>query len=248
MGLSRFAELLKTDHFKDGLPFLMAGQGIGDHEAEYLRRLLARHDFTGARLHQLPVLPFAGRAETHKTRAENVLIADLRESGDGTYTAALRVNDSNEMILDHGNGDHVSGMVLMEAARQMGLAVAERYFIPAGEPSRRFTIHDWNVQFRRFLVPLHAELVLKMFPPVRTRSGTLRFQIHCEIVQAGECSAVHEISFSAFPADSLKRLEDRQITETLKRVAAETRGIEGGDAQDPAESGVGHAPRSHLPA
>jgi hypothetical protein len=126
------------------------------------------------------------------------------------------VSDTNEMVLDHGSSDHLSGMVLMEAGRQMSLAVTETYFIPPGPQRRRFVIHSWKTDFRRFLVPLEAEMILKLGTKEGGRSGSLRFSVTCEVVQAGRVSAVHEIDFSVFPVAVMQAIEERQVAAVLR--------------------------------
>ncbi|MFC7617738.1 AfsA-related hotdog domain-containing protein [Actinokineospora soli] len=55
----------------------------------------------------------------HKRSPENVMLADARRRGPLRLAARLCLSDMNEMILDHVTGQHVAGMVLIEAARQL---------------------------------------------------------------------------------------------------------------------------------
>jgi hypothetical protein len=195
---------------------VVLGQGIGKHDLDYLHHVVKVNDAVNITIHGEFVAELVGRAATHKSRTENVLIGDLRQTSEGVFSARLCVSDTNEMVLDHGSSDHLSGMVLMEAGRQMSLAVAETYFIPAGPQRQRFVIHSWRTDFRRFLVPLEAEMILKLGTRESGRSGSLRFSVRCEVVQAGRVSAVHEIDFSAFPVAVVQAIEEQQAADVLR--------------------------------
>ena len=216
VSVSELAEMLAEGRLDGRACVVVLGQGVGRRELDYLRHVAAVHGASGIKFEGEPAAEPAGRAVTHKARAENVLITGIRQTAEGAFAARLCVSDTNEMVLDHGSKDHLSGMVLMEAARQMSMAVAETYFIPTGRERWRFVINDWRTSFRRFLVPLDAEIVARLEAPETGRSGALNFSIRCEVVQAKRISAVHEIQFSAFPVAALQAIQDKQTADVLR--------------------------------
>ncbi|MNP31136.1 A-factor biosynthesis hotdog domain protein [compost metagenome] len=97
----------------------------------------------------------AGKRLSRKYRPENVLISIPERTDDGIYTASLLLHAQNELLLDHLTGQHVQGMVLLEACRQMLLAVTERFHLDEYEPPKRyFVLNEMNVRYTAFAFPL----------------------------------------------------------------------------------------------
>src|SRR3989442_1347285 len=107
---------------------VQAGQGVTTDEWESVHAETVRLGLGGQVEFRLTPPTLAGQAEVHKRLSQNALIADLREARDGLFTAALRLHNDNELLIDHQTGQHVQGMVAIEAARQMFLAVSERFY------------------------------------------------------------------------------------------------------------------------
>ncbi|MFL1377509.1 AfsA-related hotdog domain-containing protein [Nocardiopsis protaetiae] len=195
---------------------LRLGQGIGEYEWDYLHAVLRTYG-RDDRFH-LPERPplIVNRAEAHKHRAENVLIADLARVGDDTYRAALRLHSDNEILLDHQTGEHVQGMVVIEAVRQMFLAVTERHHI-AHLPPRPyyFVIDSLATDFENFLFPLPAEIHYRTRRADLDDRGRLGFAATVDIEQAGRRAARSEVEFTAFDATFLHGVEHRRAARAL---------------------------------
>lgn len=63
------------------------------------------------------------------------------------FESHLMLNDRCAEMSDHVTGQHLQGMILIEAARQMTLAVTEMYFIDSND---REKISDFRVRMRLF--------------------------------------------------------------------------------------------------
>ncbi|STU75669.1 A-factor biosynthesis repeat-containing protein [Klebsiella variicola] len=54
----------------------------------------------------------------HKRKKENILITSPEKRDEDSYCARLILQDASELLCDHQTGQHIQGMVLIEAARQ----------------------------------------------------------------------------------------------------------------------------------
>lgn len=77
---------------------------------------------------------------THKNKAENVLISEVSQIDVASYQCHLLIDDGCAEMADHVTGQHVQGMVLLEACRQMVNSVSERFLIKKTVRNRLFYI------------------------------------------------------------------------------------------------------------
>ncbi len=70
-----------------------------------------------------PEVPRLPRGLVHKARDENVLVARVERTTEGRFATWLRVPTDHPFFFEHAC-DHVPGLLLVEAARQAGVAVA----------------------------------------------------------------------------------------------------------------------------
>lgn len=196
-----------------------AGQGVGDFEWDLLcDRVRARGLEDSVTLERQPA-DLASRAECHKSSEPNALIANLSREGERTFTASLRLHNDNELLLDHQTGEHVQGMVAVEAARQMFLAVTERYFASA-HPQRRYyyVIDAMNTDFENFLFPLDAGIEYEVESADLNDPERLSFTVRITLVQGGRTASVTAVEFTAFDESRLKPIEHRRAAKAVGQV------------------------------
>lgn len=193
------------------------GQGVSSYEWQYLEDAVKRRGIAERVLLRRSLPDPAHRAEAHKHREQNVLIADLGRRDDQIFQAALLLNADNELLLDHQTGQHVQGMVVVEAARQMFLAVTERYYTHRW-PERRyyFVIDSISTTFENFLFPLDAEILYLVQSAELDDPERLRFTGRIDLHQAGRRSATTEVSFTAFDTARLKGVEHRRADRAVE--------------------------------
>ncbi|MBD2810814.1 hypothetical protein ID853_07945 [Xenorhabdus sp. Vera] len=80
---------------------------------------------------------------THKHKRKNVLISKTIKTGDTSYQCHLLIDDDCAEMADHVTGQHIQGMVLLEACRQMINSVSERFLIKTGR-NKSFVLHTMN--------------------------------------------------------------------------------------------------------
>lgn len=137
---------------------LVPGQGVTEED---WHTLAAAPTQRTVRFGAAPA-PALDGSEVLKLRSENVLLAALRETGPVTYTAELVVHADSEMVQDHtAERQHLPGMLLMEASCQMIIAVTGRFLASRGVTDAYYTVmHHFEIDFRRFVFPLPAQLPL----------------------------------------------------------------------------------------
>lgn len=216
------------------------GQGVSLFDVQFIRDTLARRG-----LAELVVIDDqalhtrAGREIAHKHRPENVLISAPRPVGADWYEADLLVDGDNEVMSDHLTGQHMQGMLATEAGRQMFIAVAEQFYLPAeAVGSSYFVIDSFATRYRNFLFPLPAVVrcrVLAHRTPHRTR-----MTFHCElsVSQGGSETAGMEVRFTAFDTQVSHAKETRAAQRSLQDGVALAAAAAAAEAAAPARAEV----------
>ncbi|MFC9847863.1 AfsA-related hotdog domain-containing protein [Streptomyces sp. NPDC060223] len=209
-GLTRSLDAGDLDALQ-GPVHVVTGQGLGEFEISYLRDAITRRQLDDRIVLVHTTGQPARRQELHKAREDNVLVAGLTQVDDTTYEAQLRLHDHNELLVDVQDRVHVQGMVAIEAARQMFLAVIERYFT-ARWPQQRYYIvlNSMNTTFSNFLFPVSATLRLKVDESDVSEPSRLTVRTTVEVVQAGRPAAGVTIDAAAFAPGLLEEKELRR--------------------------------------
>jgi hypothetical protein len=202
---------------------LQPGQGIGESQWDLLRLEIAERGLAH-RIHLLPALPSpADRHETHKHLEANRLIARPRMTGPGRYRADLRIHNDNELLIDHQTGQHVQGMVAVEAARQMFLTVTERFLLPDTR-KRYFVINSLATEFENFLFPLAAEIDYRIVAADTADPDRLAFTVEIAVEQAGRRCTRSTVQFTAFENALIESKEQRRAEKAIAAVATRHEG------------------------
>jgi A-factor biosynthesis hotdog domain len=199
---------------------LRVGQGVDDED---LAQVAAAAERIGrARVILIPheAGPLPPARHVHKKTPQNVLISEIERVGDDTFHAALRIHNDNELLLDHQSSLHVQGMVAIEAARQMFLAVCERFY-SSRWPDRRYT-YLLNLVATRFeapLFPLGATVELITGRAELANPEKLDYSFQIDVLQAGRRTSSTALEAVALPQERVtareKRLTGRMLPEIL---------------------------------
>jgi hypothetical protein len=155
----------------------------------------------------LPVTPEI----VHKQRPENVLLAGIRIASEVCCSAELRIHRGNELILDHHTGQHVQGMVIVEAMRQICIAQFETGYRPR-LPKGGY-VGVWkrlNLSFEGFLFPVRATVESEITCADLSREANLGFRATTSVRQNGDVIASAEIEYSMIKQDRMETLERRK--------------------------------------
>ena len=216
---------LEAQLHKRGLDYLspdvrlVPGQGLREADMQRVRAKL--HDIRsmsgGPEIEGRPVR--AGRLLTHKYELQNSIISAPRRLGDDQFEATLLLDERSELMSDHQTGQHIQGMVLVEAARQMFLAVSEEYFIGYEDHTRYyFVINSMNVVFSAFVFPLDATLHYSILDKRVDNRARMSFHVNIDVMQAGRCATRISYEFIAFHAERIEAKEREQAIAVLTGV------------------------------
>jgi A-factor biosynthesis hotdog protein len=197
---------------------LHCGQGVDRSE---LADLLAREP--GMRLAQpvKPAPPPVPLSAVHKYRSENVLLAGLRHPSGTCCAADLRIHKDNELVLDHHSRRHVSGMVIIEAVRQICTAQFETVYrteLPSYDYAGVW--HRIDLRFESFLFALPAEVSSEITAADLRRGHSLRFDAVACVRQNGSVVATAGIEYSMVERRRIDILEHRRSRQAVEAMLA----------------------------
>jgi hypothetical protein len=194
-----------------GPVLVKAGQGVGTDEWRDLRQHADRLGLGRQLVFCGRPVRLAVQAEVHKKVETNTLIADLERAGGGLFTASLRVHNDNELLLDHQTGQHVQGMVAIEAARQMFLAVSERFYASRyPETKYYYVIESMYTDFENFLFPLGATVEFQTIRAEVDDPTRLSFTAEISIYQAGRRASHTKVVYSGFESSVIELKEHKR--------------------------------------
>jgi acyl-CoA thioesterase FadM len=189
---------------------LVVGQGLQD---DRLRRLQVAFEAYAPKNTYLETdraaLSRAPGDASHKHFARNTLISTPEKTSDPeTFKASLLIDDSCADLSDHVTGQHVQGMVFVEAARQMFLAVSEEHHLEEATTSKHyFVIKKMNVDFHSFAFPLRTSIQYNVISLKRGKRGTLTSEVMVTFRQGDVVVADVEIAFAAYESAFLAARE-----------------------------------------
>jgi hypothetical protein len=153
--------------------------------------------------------PVEARA-VHKHDARNVLLADFEYCGRDSFEASLRLHNDNELVQDNQSSLHLQGMVLIEAARQMFLAVCElEYLRPWPDRKFSFLLTQVNTRFDRPVFPLPVRMLLTAHRADTDDVNRMWFEVETRFVQSGREAASSTVVAAVRPSERTRPLELR---------------------------------------
>lgn len=217
-----FAEMARTGTF-ESLPTgcrLVAGQGVREAELQAIHDQ-ARWALSARNIDIGPALRRGARASrllTHKHRIQNAIISHPTRIDENHFEALLLLDERSELMTDHQTGQHIQGMILIEAARQLFLAVTEEYFIGQAVHDRYyFVINNLDVKFKGFVFPVDATLGYEIVSKDIQNPARMRFDTVVSVLQGGACVTEVAFGFTAFYASKIEEKEQQQAVSLLDR-------------------------------
>lgn len=120
--VSEFLKKYETNKVPFDIEYRL-GQGISSKEIKIIREILNRSNV---------IFNFNDREDkrfVHKTKSKNVMISKPLLIRSNFFSSFLMLDKDCAEMTDHVTGQHIQGMVVIEAARQMMLSVTENYLL-----------------------------------------------------------------------------------------------------------------------
>lgn len=187
---------------------LVIGQGVSEQDANVIAVLGAAAGHRVAR----PALDHrrAGRDVCHKHLPQNQLISAPRRVESDIFEADMLVDDRNEILSDHLTGCHLQGMLLIEATRQMFIAVGETQYGHLDVPANGYVVFDrLTTGFEQFAFPIPTWIRQTVTKAEKVKDDRVAFAATIEIFQAQGRVAQSEVSYTIFESSSLKPKEEK---------------------------------------
>ncbi len=153
----------------------------------------------------------------HKDRPENVLLAGVHSPARTHCRAELRIHRDNELVLDHHTGEHVQGIVIIEAMRQICIAQFETAIRPGLTPVGYAGV--WkriDLSFEDFLFPLPATVESLIVESDLRRETNLKFRATTAMRQQGRTVATAGIEYSMIAQGRVDTLERRKADQATR--------------------------------
>ena len=220
MTLSELFHLLESDDVL--LPHhnqtrLVPGQGFSDSAIEEIiaaiRSSSHRQYFDYSLFLSLPKR--ASSKLTHKHNPENILISEPFCINEDNYALKVLVDENCELMNDHQTGQHLQGMLLLEAARQASIAVMEKFFIHSMKNKLYFVFNEMNVSYNRFAFPLACDLDFIIKEKDVSNPKRLDFLVEINANQCGASSAAFSFGFTMMENRRVENIESRLAKQTI---------------------------------
>lgn len=151
----------------------------------------------------------------HKHKKENILITSPEKIDSENYRAKLILQDSSELLCDHQTGQHIQGMVLIEAARQTIISTSEKYLISEANTAitaNYFTLTSINVSFSHFVFPLPVAISLRVLSQKKSDYGKFTFECSIAFEQTSIKKAEVCFTFSIYDFNYITQKECEQAS------------------------------------
>ena len=150
-----------------------------------------------------------GFRHVHKHHPENSLLSLPRRVSESRFEADLLVDDAGELMSDHLSGQHLPGMILIEAARQMILAVTEEFFSESLAGQRAYVWLGLDVTYGGYAFPLRTTLSYDIQTSDAAKRSRVGFTVSMKFQQGAvtPCSATSH--FEVYAERVIEKLEQR---------------------------------------
>lgn len=204
------------------------GQGLQDHRVTTLQEKIANAGLSNHILFLAPVAERATNWMTHKNRLENIMISSPTKISEHEFRADIILDDLCAEMSDHMTGQHIQGVVLLEAARQMFLAVTSIFFLkPEKRSQYYFALNGFSVDFVDFAFALDMEIRYYIRDKSEDGNGNISFTVEMELYQAGTKTTDVKVSFSAYRDIYMRLVESSKAKEALERAQSNAQKVSG---------------------
>lgn len=211
-----FKKMKNNDDLSNNNQVYYFGQGLSDHEKNVVSAYCEKNNisiFTGNKS--------AESALTHKLKQENIMITDPEIIENNNYQSYLVINDDCAEMSDHVTGRHIQGMVLIEAARQMMLAVSEKYILGKDGQGKAYCIlNNIITTFKQFVFPIEVVInhIVTNVQPLR--NGVYSVKCVTQFIQSNQVATEIEIEYKLYDKNIMAKREE-QIAEKCLELSAQ---------------------------
>jgi hypothetical protein len=197
---------------------LLPGLGLDASDCEAVQKTLRR---AGASAETVSRFERAGAALalTHKHDSAHVMIGTVEPKGEAEYRSEMIVSRLEDRLSDHVTGQHVGGMLLVEAARQIAIAAVELEYGEGGRKRWGMAWSGMRVSFSAYLFPLPTTLIVRCREDaVKTKPNHRAITMAVTVEQADRSVCEIEMEVTLMDARVLAKIEHQAATRALSRL------------------------------
>jgi len=181
------------------------GQGVSEHG---INQLINDAENSGLRSYLLfNEVKKCQRRHVHKIDARNSMISMPIETDKNTYESNIHIDDENELMSDHITGQHLQGMLLTEACRQMFLAVTEEFFSDNEQEIMSFAWTRGDVVFHDYAFPVSTIIRFYISHIENSKKGRCKYTSNIEIIQKNSVVCTSIMEYETLPHKVTSRRE-----------------------------------------
>ena len=226
----KFKNFLNNDHtisisefenmvFRNNLPqennCYYLGQGASSERVNKIVNETAEHYHSNIKM-AFKEIRKSGRPLVHKHNIANSMISVPKKINGSRYQADVFIDDRCSDLEDHITGQHVPGMVIAEACRQMFLAVTEQYYLKSYEKEFYFVIRSNSIEYRRFVFPIDIKIDYEVLKFESKKNGTHCFTVSMNVVQGDAICATVNYEFSTYDSEFIAAKEAAAAAELIQ--------------------------------
>lgn len=196
------------------------GQGLSDKQIENICQKINDADMSSrfCLVGMMHKIKRASNQLTHKHKTQNCLISEPVKISHGEYQCFLMLDDECAEMSDHLTGQHIQGMVLIESARQMINAVAEKFLISSDISNMKsFVLNGIESNFKQYIFPLEATLCLEILNLKNGFNGDFKAEGTIKIYQNNMEMCSIDVSFSVADKNILSAIERSMAEESINQ-------------------------------
>ncbi|MGO4449519.1 AfsA-related hotdog domain-containing protein [Phyllobacterium sp. TAF24] len=211
-----YERLKNSDHAEF---FLIEGQGLSENDRVSLETVAHLRGTTKSltlwRDEGSPTQ--AHEAITHKRQQRNTLISVPVVADKDVYRSHLIISDQNEFLLDHVTGQQIQGMIIVEACRQMFIAVSELgHMDGVGSRKTYVVFNEFSARFLAFTFPLPAFVEYKLLNRNEMRPDRNVISAEISVWQNDVKTSEVHVNYTLFEPSLLKPKEIAKGIEAVK--------------------------------
>ncbi|HSC69422.1 MAG TPA: AfsA-related hotdog domain-containing protein [Cellvibrio sp.] len=210
--VKNFSNSLNTNIY-DGYEVIL-GQGIKHDTLQLFNQLNATRNinvFERAEPASLEV--------THKHDRKNIMISQPQKKEDGIYHSEFMLNDESDRLIDHVTGKHISGMAMVEAARQASIACSEIEFkLQDHDIKQGFIWKGMSVDFQKFTFPVPTNVNVEVVLHEGSTNKKLILSTVVTFTQNKESVCVIKNDFEIIAAKIINQFEVRSAEKIIRDI------------------------------
>lgn len=182
------------------------GQGVSSQRANKLLKTVKLNELYKTKVNFSEV-DKSCRHLVHKNKSANSMISTPIKRSETEYEANVIIDDQCDDISDHLTGQHIPGMAIIEASRQMFLAVTELFFLKQYQTESYFVINKSSVEYLNFIFPLDIKIKYRIENVNKSKTGSYRFTVSMVVIQNDKVCVEIGYKFATYESSFLNLKE-----------------------------------------